>query len=103
MNTTSEQIAELVFLATDELNEELPREKALLKHRDTVIFGRDANIDSMTLVSLILAVEEQLLDTHDLSVTIANEKAMSLEHSPFRTLGSLIDYVHELVETDHHG
>jgi hypothetical protein len=32
-----------------------------------------------------------------LSVTLANEKAMSMERSPFKTLGSMIGYVTDIV------
>jgi acyl carrier protein len=81
----------------DEVNEELENKVKLDKARDTLLYGRGAKIDSMTLVSLIVAVEDALRREHGLSVTLANEKAMSMERSPFKTLGSMIDYVTDVV------
>ena len=97
MNTTREQIVELVYRAVDEINEDLKVETRLVKKPETVLFGRTATIDSMSLVSFIVAVEQQLHDEFSLGVTLANEKAMSMERSPFRTLESMIDYVCEVV------
>jgi acyl carrier protein len=54
-------------------------------------------LSSLELVSVIVMVEEALQDEHDISVTIADERAMSRSRSPFRTVGALADYVCELV------
>ena len=98
MNASNEQITALIYRAVDEINEELTDEEKLEQDPATVLFGSDAKIDSMALVSFIVVVEEQLLDEFDLSVTLADEKAMSMEHSPFRTLATLIDYLKGVVE-----
>ena len=98
MEKSKQQITELVFRAVDEINEDLPPAAQLVKEPETVLFGSGATIDSMTLVSFIVAVEEQLLEAYGLSVTLATEKAMSMEHSPFRTLDSMIAYVCEVGE-----
>jgi acyl carrier protein len=90
-------IAELVYRSVDEVNEELENEVKLEKAMDTLLYGRGATIDSMTLVSLIVAVEDALRREYGLSVTLANEKAMSMGRSPFKTLGSMIGYVTEIV------
>ena len=57
----------------------------------------------MTLVSLIVAVEETLRCELGLSVTLANDKAMSMQRSPFATLDSLIDYLVDVVEEAQQG
>lgn len=89
---TREQIAELVHRTVDEVNEELEGEAKLEESRDSVLYGQEATIDSMTFVSFIVAAEENIRREYGLSVTLANEKAMSSERSPFKTLGSMIDY-----------
>jgi acyl carrier protein len=88
------QITHLVYRAVDELNEDLELQNVgnLNKDPGSVLYGAGATIDSMTLVSLIVAVEETIRRELGVSVTLANEKAMSMERSPFKTLGSLIDY-----------
>lgn len=60
---------------------------------ETVLVGNDAVIDSLGVVSLIVEVEQRLEGVHDISVTLANDKAMSQRNSPFRTVGVLTDHV----------
>ena len=60
---------------------------------DTVFVGNDAVIDSLGVVSLIVEVEQRLEGEHGISVTLANDKAMSAKNSPFRTVGVLADHV----------
>jgi acyl carrier protein len=54
-------------------------------------------LSSLELVSVIVQVEEALQDDYGVAVTIADERAMSQKHSPFRTVGTLADYVCQLV------
>ena len=60
---------------------------------DTVLVGKDAVLDSLGVVSLIVEVEQRLEGGHGISVTLANDKAMSQKNSPFRTVGVLTDHV----------
>ena len=60
---------------------------------DTVIVGKDAALDSVAVVALIVDVEQRLEQDHGLSVTLASDKAMSQRSSPFRTAGVLADHV----------
>jgi len=98
MDLTQEQITNIVFLAVDEINQDLKDDTKLDKSPETILFGQGARIDSMALVSLIVAVEEGIFDEFGLSLTLANEKALSLERSPFKSLGSMIHYVFDVVE-----
>ncbi|MEM1189210.1 MAG: hypothetical protein AAGI72_11830 [Pseudomonadota bacterium] len=59
---------------------------------DTPLFGRDAHLDSMGLVALLLDIEDALVDQgHD--VALSDEKAMSEKNSPFRDVQTLADYI----------
>jgi acyl carrier protein len=60
---------------------------------DTVLVGTDAVLDSLGVVQLIVEVEQRVEQTHSISVTLANDKAMSQRNSPFRTVGVLADHV----------
>jgi D-alanine--poly(phosphoribitol) ligase subunit 2 len=46
-------------------------------------------------VNFIVSLEQGIADEFGLAVTLADEKAFSRETSPFRTVGSLADYVME--------
>jgi acyl carrier protein len=60
---------------------------------DTVLVGNDAVLDSLGVVQLIVEVEQRVEQAHSISVTLANDKAMSQKNSPFRTVGVLTDHV----------
>ncbi len=65
--------------------------------RETKLFGRDAPLDSLALVSLIAAVETSLREHCHKDIMLVNEDAMSRSRSPFRTVGTLCDYINELI------
>jgi acyl carrier protein len=60
---------------------------------DTVLVGKDAVLDSLGVVSLIVEVEQRVEAEHGVSVTLANDKAMSQRNSPFRTVAVLTDHL----------
>jgi acyl carrier protein len=60
---------------------------------ETVLVGAEAVLDSLGVVQLIVEVEQRLEQAHQVSVTLANDKAMSQRNSPFRTVGVLSDHV----------
>ena len=100
MENTRDKLAELVHRTVDEVNEELELDGSMKISSDTksVLYGSGATIDSMTLVSLVVAVEDNLRRELGTPVTLADEKAMSMKRSPFATLDSLIDYLIVVVE-----
>jgi acyl carrier protein len=63
---------------------------------DLPLLGPGSTLDSMGLVTLIVDVEQRLADEYDITVTLASEMAMSRRQSPFRSVGTLADYIAEL-------
>lgn len=59
---------------------------------DTRLFGEGGLLDSMALVSLVIAVEQAVEEKYDVSVALADEKALSQRSSPYRTVGTLAAY-----------
>lgn len=64
----------------------------------TYLIGRRSILDSLSLVSLIVDIEQKLNEKYGTSITIADERAMSQEKSPFRTIETLAKYVQLLVK-----
>ena len=46
---------------------------------------------------------ELLEDQFDVNIVLADEEAMSQKNSPYRTIGTLSDYVALLLEKNHNG
>jgi acyl carrier protein len=59
---------------------------------ETRLFGRDGLLDSLGLVTLVVAVEQAIADEYGVSVSLADDRALSQRHSPYRTVGSLAEY-----------
>ncbi len=65
----------------------------------TRLFGKSGLLDSRGLVSLVIAVEQEIEDRFDKTVELADEKALSRESSPYRTIETLADYAVSQMET----
>ena len=59
---------------------------------DATLFGVSSKLDSMDLVLMSVMVE-QALEQQGYIFTLMNDKAFSQKHSPFRTIGTLADYI----------
>ena len=46
---------------------------------------------------MVVAVEQNIEDEFDVTITLADERAMSQQTSPFRTVGTLTDYIEMLL------
>jgi len=62
---------------------------------DTHLLGGQSPLDSIGLVTLIADLEGDIQREFGKSVTLADEKAMSRTLSPFRKVGTLVEYVDE--------
>ena len=83
------------FVGLDESNDTV--------REDTRLFGGDSPLDSASLVSLIIEVEQQISEVFGTEILIADDRAMSQAHSPFRTIGSLADYIQTLLKENREG
>lgn len=84
---------EIVLASLQEVFEQTGMTPPASVGEDTVLVGADAALDSLGVVQLIVEVEQRVEQNHDISVTLANDKAMSARNSPFRTVGVLADHV----------
>jgi acyl carrier protein len=93
----SENIIAAVYRGVDWINGELPPDRQLIKAPETRLVGSESVLDSMHLVSLIVAIEREVEDAFGVAVTLADERALSMEASPFRSIQSLADYIGILI------
>ena len=80
------------------LKEEL--EETIELNLESKLFGGGGPLDSMALVNLLVDLEELIEDDYGLSVTLADEKAMSRRTSPFSRVKYLIEYIEEKINTN---
>ncbi len=97
---SKEIIIHNIFKAVNEINKRLSKKQQLIKSISTILSGSDDKLDSLGLVNLIVAIEQNIEDEFEVSITIADERAMSQKHSPFKTVGSLADYIEMLLNEE---
>lgn len=95
-----EKISKTVIAVIEEFNGTYEQKIPIHLGEDAPLFGKDGVLDSLGLVSLIVMIEQALEDELELSLILADEKAMSQKTSPFLQAGLLIDYIYTLVEEE---
>lgn len=60
--------------------------------KDTPLIGTSRILDSMGLVNIIVDIETAFLD-EDIEISLTSETAMSGRISPFRSVGSLCNFI----------
>ncbi len=93
----NDRIKLVIMNSIEEINRQLENEHQLEKSTNTVLYGEDGKLDSLGLINLVVAVEQNIEDEFDVTITLADERAMSQETSPFKTVGTLTDYIEMLL------
>jgi len=91
------EILEIVISNVNSLVDTLPNDQKFVVDQNTILFGNGSNIDSLSLVSIIVDLESIFLDDYDLEISLTDDKAMMRKISPFDSIISLVDYIDELV------
>jgi acyl carrier protein len=92
-----ENIVAAIYRAVDWINGELPPDQQLIKAPETRLLGSQSVLDSMRLVTLIVTIEREVEDAFGVALTLADERALSMKESPFRSIQSLADYIGILI------
>jgi len=93
----NDRILKAVYAAVDDLNAQLPGGVEIEKSVDAPLYGASGKLESLDFVTLIMEVEEKINAEFGTDITIADENLLSKEKSPFSTLGTLIEYLQELL------
>ena len=65
---------------------------------DTALFGSNSILDSLDLINLVVAVEARVQKETGHVISLADDKALSQEASPFETIRSLKNYTLMLIK-----
>jgi len=93
-----DRVSKAVYAAVDDLNQQLPAGVQIEKSLDAPLYGAAGKLESLDFVTLIMEVEEKINAEFGADITIADENLLSKEKSPFSTLGTLIEYLQELLK-----
>ena len=93
-----QNILPAIYRAADLINDGLPPDRQLVKAPKTRLVGPQSVLDSIQLVRLIVTTEREIEDAFGVAVTLADEGALSMKASPFRSIQSLADYIALLIK-----
>lgn len=65
----------------------------------TILFGDGAIVDSLTLVNIIVDVEDVIREYLGLEVSLTDDEAVFREPSPYATIGNLLTYISEVTRS----
>lgn len=94
---TKESIEVIILNALSNINEERGPDEKLTIDLDTRLFGTDAVLDSLSLVSVIVDVETAVSERVGRDICLTDDRAISQETSPFSDVNTLSAYVELLL------
>ena len=92
-----EEVVGIILEALESLNQELDEHARVDIGPTTPLFGAEARLDSLSLVSVIVDVETALTIRWNAPISLTDDRAMSRDISPFDDVGTLTDYILELL------
>lgn len=95
---TRADVERVVLTAMTNTNMARDPKSQLMVAADAPVFAPGSPLDSLGLVALLVDIEDAMRDEgHDLELSDA--RAMSQQHSPFRSVPALVDYIVGLAGT----
>ena len=90
-------IQAIILQALKNINEERGPDEQLKIDLNTSLFGADAVLDSLSLVSVIVDVESAVSKQAGQEISLTDDRAMSQEISPFSDVNTLTAYIELLI------
>lgn len=92
MNHSTSKIKEIVFEVIKNNSEDLK-----IIDEDTLLLSEGSSIDSMTIVSIVVDLEQELSHFFKKDISLSDDRAMSREVSPYENVKNMIEYIFELI------
>ena len=89
--------SEIVYEALDEVNEGQADDAKIAKSLDALLLSPSSNVDSLTLVRLLVTVERLIEEKSEKMIVLVDESAFDEGYSPFSTVGTLVQHVEKLL------
>ena len=93
-----QKITEIIYSCLVDVNHGIGSSELEHPTPETRLYGAKSALDSIGLVTLIADVEEKIGEEFGKDIILADERAMSQTRSPFGRVGTLVDYIEELLK-----
>jgi acyl carrier protein len=92
------EIARMLFSIIDELNQLRPAAENLEKNLDSPLAGDGGVLDSAGLINLIVLAEQKTAEELGRPILLTDDRTMSRVKEVFGTLGTLAEYIQQLLD-----
>ncbi len=99
MISTYEKVISLVLKGITEINQQLLPEQRIDASPETILMGREAKLDSMGLLSLLIVVEGEIASDFGIEFTLVDDNSV-LDENILKNVGSLANYITEMVNKE---
>ncbi|MBT6439581.1 MAG: hypothetical protein HOK72_07720 [Flavobacteriales bacterium] len=93
MNATNKEVLEVVYECIDEVNRMLPAKSKLDKTMETVLVGDGGSLDSLSLINLLVGLEEALKLKFGIECFLLDESLLVEPNGPFQSIGHLSEWI----------
>jgi D-alanine--poly(phosphoribitol) ligase subunit 2 len=94
-----QRVLEAVQHAVNEVNQQRPEGERIGLSVETPLVGESGTLDSLGLISLLVAVEQEIEKEFHVEITLTeDERVLSDHQSPVRNVGALVDYLKGVLE-----
>lgn len=90
-------VLKVIYSSIEELNFDLDERDRVAQTLESPIFGTGDSLDSLQLVNLITIIEQKLEEETGTFFSLADERAMSMDQSPFKNVATLKEYIETLI------
>jgi acyl carrier protein len=94
---TREEIKQVVLQIFEQIVNENEKSYDVTIDENTPIMGSQSPFDSVDLVNFIVTLEQKLEDDFGISVILADDRAMGQTVSPYKSIGTITDYIELLI------
>lgn len=96
--TDRSAVLRAIYAAVDDLNAQRGGKRKIEKAKDAPLYDKTGQLDSLELVNLVVAVEQKIEKELGILLTLASDRAFSEQKSPFKTVGTLANFVETLIK-----
>ena len=99
MQVDQDSVIKSVFRAIDSLNMTLPSQKRIKKSPNTILMGKNGELDSLSMVNLIVETEMMVEEDFGQLVNLADQSAAAHASNVFETVSTFANYIEEQLKS----
>tara|TARA_B110001469_G_scaffold116057_1_gene121008 strand:+ start:107 stop:400 length:294 start_codon:yes stop_codon:yes gene_type:complete len=93
MKATDKEVLAVIYECIDEVNRMLPTRSKLTKTVETVLAGDGGALDSLSLINLLVSLEEALKLKFGIEYFLLDESLLSDPTGPYRSVSHLSKWI----------